>query len=145
MLCVAESAWTCQLIPPFNEHGLLPPGVHLASLEEVSDRLGHQSELRRVQIESLGWLCDSAKRAGVLRLVINGSFVTEILEPNDIDCVLLIGRGFPADVEAESELLTGFPFLEIQLVQEVAFRVLVESFFATDRLYHRKGMIEVCL
>jgi len=94
-------------------------------------------------MESIGWLYDSARRAGVVRLVINGSFVTEVLEPNDVDCVMLIGPSFPSDLDAESELLAGFPFLEIQLVREPAFRVLVESFFATDRFHRPKGMIEV--
>jgi len=49
------------------------------------------------------------------------------------------------DADAEAELLAGFPFLEIQLVQDLAFRVLVESFFATDRHHRPKGMIEVAL
>jgi len=131
------------LIPPFNADGFLPPGLHRASLQEVAARFGQQSELRRVQMESIGWLYDSARRAGVVRLVINGSFVTEVLEPNDVDCVMLIGPSFPSDLDAESELLAGFPFLEIQLVREPAFRVLVESFFATDRFHRPKGMIEV--
>ena len=34
-----------------------------------------------------------AKRAGVQRLIINGSFVTAIVEPNDVDCVLLPSAG----------------------------------------------------
>jgi hypothetical protein len=35
-----------------------------------------------------------ASRAGVQRIVLNGSFVTDIMEPNDVDCLLLVGRGF---------------------------------------------------
>ena len=73
------------------------------------------------------------------RSVINGSFVTEVLEPNDVDCVMLIGPNFPSDTAAQSAPLAGFPFLEIQLVQDPAFRVLVESFFATDRYLRPKG------
>jgi hypothetical protein len=46
---------------------------------------------------------------------------------------------------ASPRALAGFPFLEIQPVQESAFRVLVQSFFATDRHYRPKGMIEVLL
>jgi hypothetical protein len=83
------------MIPPFDEHGYLPPGVHPATLEDVEARFGYGSELRRVQAESLRWLVDAASRAGVFRLVINGSFVTDVLEPNDVDCALLIGPGFP--------------------------------------------------
>jgi hypothetical protein len=81
------------MIPPFNEHGYLPTGVHQATLDEVDVRFGKESEVRRVQMESLRWLADLARRVGVERLVINGSFVTDLLEPNDVDCVLLCTLG----------------------------------------------------
>jgi hypothetical protein len=133
------------LIPPFSDDGLLPPGIHRASLQEVAERFGQESEIRRVQMESIGWMHDAARRAGALRVVINGSFVSDVLEPNDVDCALLIGASFPTDAHAEAELLAGFPFLEIQLVQEPAFRVLVGYFFATDRYHRPKGMIAIAL
>jgi hypothetical protein len=76
-------------------------------------------------------------------VILNGSFVTEVLEPNDVDCVLLIGPRFPQDSGAESELLVGLPFLEIALVDQEAFTLLTETFFSTDRQYIKKGMIEV--
>jgi hypothetical protein len=85
------------------------------------------------------------QRAAVLRLVINGSFVTDALEPNDVDCVLLIGPGFPRDPEAERELIAGLPFLELNLVNQADFDLLVDDFFATDRESHGKGMVEVTL
>lgn len=133
------------MIPPFNEHGYLPPGIHPATLDEVAARFGSESELRRVQLESLGWLLDLARRAGVLRVVINGSFTTEVFEPNDVDCVLLIGPGFPRDKAAEAELVAGLPFLEISMVSQVDFDLLVEKFFATDRQAVPKGMVEIVL
>ena len=131
------------MIPPFDERGYLPPGVHSATLDEVEARFGCESEMRRVQMESLRWLVDLADRAGVARLVINGSFVTEVFEPNDVDCVLLIEAGFPRDKAAEAELVAGLPFLELNLVTQADFDVLVEKFFATDRHSVPKGMVEV--
>ena len=61
-------------------------------------------------MESLRWLVELADRAGVDRLVINGSSVTDVLESNEVDCVLLIGADFPRDTAAETELLAGLPF-----------------------------------
>jgi hypothetical protein len=133
------------MIPPFDEHGYLPAGIHPATLDEIETRFGCESELRRVQMDSLRWLIDVARRAGVVRLVLNGSFVTEVFEPNDVDCVLLIGEGFPQDQAAEAELLAGLPFLEINLVSQADFDFLVEQFFATDRHSVVKGMVEVIL
>jgi len=96
-------------------------------------------------MESLRWLVDLARRAGVARLVINGSFTTEAFEPNDVDCVLLVEAGFPRDEAAEAELVSGLPFLEINLVSQADFDVLVDTFFATDRQLLAKGMVEVIL
>jgi len=94
---------------------------------------------------SLRWLVDLAIRAGMQRLVINGSFVTDELEPNDVDCVLLAGDEPPRDPTVERDLLAGLPFLDIQVVDQVAFDWLVGSFFAAARDLVRKGMIEVIL
>jgi len=130
------------VIPPFDQSGFLPPGIYPATLEEVQARFGRHSELRRVQMESVRWMVELAIRAGVQRIVLNGSFVTDIMEPNDVDCVLLTGQGFPKDPAAETELRAGLPFLEIALVQRRRFERLVR-FFATDRLDVPKGMVEI--
>jgi len=133
------------MIPNFNEHGYLPPGLHGATLDEIEKKFGRRSEVRRLQMESLRWLIDAATRAGVKRVVLNGSFVTDAVEPNDVDCVLLIEAGFPEDAAAEAELRMGFPFLDVQLTEADAFECLVAHFFATDRYFTAKGMIEVIL
>ena len=133
------------MIPVFNDDGYLPAGVHRATLDEVAARFGQETELRRVQMQSLGWLIDLARRAGALRLIVNGSFVTDWPEPNDVDCVLLIGAAFPRDAEAEKELLDGLPFVELKIVGPEDFALFVEHIFASDRLAVPKGMIEVVL
>jgi hypothetical protein len=133
------------MIPAFNDDGYLPPGVHQATLEEVAARFGRDPELRRVQMDSLRWLVDLARRAGALRLIVNGSFATDRAEPNDVDCVLLIGPGFPHDAAAEKELLDGLPFIELKMVGAEDFTLLVERIFASDRQAMPKGMIEVVL
>src|SRR4051812_32862036 len=101
------------MLPDFTERGYLPPGIHPASLTEIIERFGNGSELRRVQAESLAWAVDLARRAGAKRIVVNGSFVTETNDPNDIDCVLLIDASFPHDPIAEAELIAGLPFANL--------------------------------
>src|SRR5262245_58052290 len=113
------------MIPEFDNRGYLPAAVHRATLEDVAGLFRHASELRRVEMQSLRWLVDLARRAGVSRLVVNGSFVTNIDEPNDVDCVLLVGPEFPRDATAEAELCAGLPFIEMQLVDEVGWNYMV--------------------
>jgi len=131
------------MISPFSSEGYLPPGLHQASVDEIGERFGREPELRRVQMESLRWMIELARRAGVERIVVNGSFVTDKLEPNDVDCVLLVGTGFPRDGSAEAELLSGLPFVNMELVDQQGFDQLTGKTFATDRDLVPKGMIEV--
>jgi hypothetical protein len=131
------------MIPAFDEFGYLPAGIHPATLDEIDARFGQLSELRRVQMESVRWMVDLARRAAAQRIILNGSFVTDIMEPNDVDCVLLVGRGFPQDQDAEAELRAGLPFLDIQIVRRRRFDKLVKLFFATDRFHVPKGMVGV--
>src|SRR3954464_10036995 len=83
-----------RMIPLLDDDDYLPPGIHSADLDEIETRFGRESALRQVEMESIRWLVDLAGRAGVQRIVINGSFVTAVLDPNDVDCALLIGPGF---------------------------------------------------
>jgi len=133
------------MIPPFNEHGSLPPGVHSATLDEIDARFGHLSELRRVQMESVRWMVDLAVRAGARRVVLNGSFVTDIMEPNDVDCVLLFLPGKRRDDQAFDELQVGLPFLDVAIADQAAFNEFVDQVFSADRHDTPKGMIEVIL
>ena len=131
------------MIPDFDIDGFLPPGIHPATLEEIRDRFGGLSEIRRAQLQSVEWMTDLAARAGIRRIVLNGSFVTNIIEPNDVDCVLLVTPGQIQDTMAEDELVQGLPFLDIALVGQRDFDYFVHRFFAVDRMLRRKGMIEV--
>lgn len=132
------------MIPPFDDSGYLSPGIHPATLEEIAARFGSATELRRVQMESIRWMVDLARRAGVRRIVLNGSFVTDIMEPNDVDCVLLASPTLE-DEAAEEQLQGVLPYLDIDLVRPDDFDYLVNRFFAFDRLQGVKGMIEVIL
>jgi hypothetical protein len=131
--------------PPFNDDGYLPSGLHPATVAQIAKRFGKASELRRAEMESIGWLVDAARRAGVRRLVVNGSFVTDRLEPNDVDCLLLVGDDYPVDPAADDELAAGLPFLDIKRVRLDEFNLFVQEIFATDRDHIPKGMIEVVL
>jgi hypothetical protein len=135
------------MIPAFVDHGYLPPGIHPATLDEIRERFGSESEVRRVQMESLGWLVELSRRAGVLRLVINGSFTTDAYEPNDVDCALLAATQDLNEsiTEAEAELRTGLPFLDIHLVGEEEFVGLINRVFSTDCFMNPKGIVEIIL
>jgi len=78
-------------IPAFDEHGLLPVGVHDCTLDEIRLRFGaFQASDRRPQLwVRLKEFLAEAKASGiVVSVVVDGSFVTVEPEPNDIDLIV---------------------------------------------------------
>jgi hypothetical protein len=92
-------------IPALGTNGLLPPGVHTCTLQEIRERFGSfkRSELRSRLFERLEAFAREAKSGGIVRaLIANGSFVTDEPKPNDIDLadVLPAGHDFRAHLGA---------------------------------------------
>ena len=131
------------MIPPFDDVGNLPPGIHPATLEEIADRFGSGSEIREAQMQSIRWLMELVVRAGIRRVILNGSFVTDIIEPNDVDCLLVAGDGVPNDPTADAEIRDGLPYLDIQIGGQEEFVFFTTFRFARSRDHELKGMIEV--
>jgi len=127
-----------------TSEGILPPGVHPAELTEVLARFGRISEIRAAQSQSLEWLVPLCKAGGVIRLIVNGSFVTSTTDPNDVDCVLLMGPDYNELSESAAELERGLPFLSLQIVRQPQFDDVLR-FFATDRDRFGKGLVEIIL
>jgi hypothetical protein len=78
-------------------------------------------------MESVRWMLTLAVRAGVQRVVLNGSFISDIIEPNDVDCVLLLGSQTRENRSARRELRKGIPFLDIAAVRDKAFEEYVRG------------------
>ena len=90
-------------IPPLDEHGLLPAGVHDCTLEEIRARFGSfQGTDRRTRLfQKLQELVAEARAVKFCRsLLVDGSFVTAKLDPNDIDLVLVL----PLDHDIKADL-----------------------------------------
>jgi hypothetical protein len=72
------------MIPIFNSRGSLPPGVHETSMAEIEDRLAF-NEHRKRMVQGLKQVVKNLGAAGVNRVWVDGSFVTNKPEPGDID------------------------------------------------------------
>ena len=81
-------------LPALNQWGTLPPGIHDASLEELADRFGGSSH-RQQLLEGLCRYHEELSRWPLAQAVlVDGSFVTDEPEPNDIDVVLVLPDGY---------------------------------------------------
>jgi predicted nucleotidyltransferase len=94
-------------LPDFNEFGDLPEGTHPASLAEVIARFGPGTVQRMAVTERLQRIHQLASATGCLdRLIIFGSYVSDVSEPNDIDVILVMQNDFRSeDCPAESAVL----------------------------------------
>lgn len=73
------------MVPEFQQDGNLPPGIHLASLEEIESRFAWNDHRQRL-LSGLRRAIVALRAAGCRRLYLDGSFVTSKACPSDYDC-----------------------------------------------------------
>ena len=120
-------------IPNLEPSGFLPPGIHDCTLSELRERFGtfQGSDLRSKLFAKLEEFIAEAKRSGIVRgLIVNGSFVTAKLAPNDIDVIIVVAgtHDFAADLSP-----TEYNILSKQRVRRR---------FGFDLLVAREGSLE---
>ena len=144
-------------IPDLNHDGLLPPGVHSCTLDEVQARFGsfRLSDQRPRLFSALLELVAELRRSDLFAaVVLDGSFVTEVAAPNDIDLILVLKRTHdwkrdPAmheyNVLSRSRLRRRFGFDAFLAVDgDIDYGEMVEFFGGVrDNPDVRKGMLRI--
>ena len=80
----ATQCYRWVMIPQFDADGLLPPGIHWATWDEVTATFGNTPWRRRL-LDGLEMAIDNLRQAGCRTVYIDGSFVTSKEVPNDFD------------------------------------------------------------
>ena len=88
------------MLPSFNDDGVLPPGIWPCEMAELAQRFAvFRRTDRRLrlygQLENL--LRETLRTGVVVEVIIDGSFVTDKDEPNDIDLILGLPSGYDLD------------------------------------------------
>jgi hypothetical protein len=142
------------VIPEFTASGLLPEGIHPATLDEVQERFGG-NERRRKLLAGLVSALLLLRAAGCRRVYINGSFVTAKERPNDVDVCWDI-EGVDADAlddvffdfadgRAAQKARFGCEFFPAQTPEGVTGRAFLEFFQIDKQAGEPKGIIELKL
>lgn len=78
-------------MPEFNHNGLLEPGVHPMTVEQIKEFFGY-NERRRILIGELERFIRVAETCGmrIIKMIIDGSFITDKQQPGDIDLYFII-------------------------------------------------------
>ena len=90
-------------IPAFDEHGLLPSGIHECTLDDIKRTFGafRDTDRRPSLFARLEAFFAEVKAARLVRkIVVNGSFVAAKFDPNDIDLIIVV----PADHDFSADL-----------------------------------------
>lgn len=142
------------MIPDFLADGYLPAGLHLATKSEVLIRFGSSTRRRqRLALRLQRWL-ELGRSIGAKRFLLDGSFVTSIGEPNDVDAVIWLPTDFASRVshgdlnaiELETMLLTRHPEEIFAAEDRRDWNEWVEFFSRTrEDDFRRKGLVEVKL
>ena len=134
------------MLPAFDEFGLLPPGIHKCTVSELIERFGSGSGERIVEMSELSQFIEAARIAGARRLLVNGSFVTNKLAPNDVDVVILPSASSPGPMKRLDDDELVWSFLQIIVAADDAdFEAWANLQFATDRNKRPNGVVEVQL
>src|SRR5260370_42345030 len=72
------------MIPPFDDDGNLPPGIHAATWNELERRYG-PTRHRRSLLKGLRTALGILRKVECRRVYVNGSFVTAKRAPQDFD------------------------------------------------------------
>ena len=142
------------MIPPFDEDlGYLPPGIHWATWDELSECCGTNSR-RRELLAGLRAAAENLRDAGCRTLYLDGSFASTRdipgdydgcwdpmgVDPDLLDPVLLDFR--PGRI-AQKIKFGGELFISSEI--EGASGLVFEEFFQTDKEGNVKGIIAIDL
>lgn len=142
-------------LPEFNEFGDLPAGVHPASFSEVVMRFGVGTAQRKAVTDRLQRVYKLAEATGHLdRMLLFGSYVTDVEQPNDVDLILVMRNDFRSEeCPAESSVLFDHARAHDELGASVFWvrpdMLLSEpleqflAFWQTKRDGRRRGVVEI--
>jgi hypothetical protein len=142
-------------LPAFNEFGDLPEGSYPATFDEVVARFGAGSSQRQTVTDRLLRIYQLVLATGQLdRLVVFGSYVSDVDQPNDVDVILVMRNEFRSeDCPAESLVLFDHARADRELGASVFWvrpdMLLGEpleqflAFWQTKRDGRRRGVVEI--
>ena len=146
-------------IPDFNEHGLLPEGVHDCELEELRQRFGsfQATDRRVILFQKLLQLLQDLQHADLCEsVIVDGSFTTDTPLPNDIDLIIVYPVGYELSAELsffqynatnKSRLRKRYGFDVFSVLQDSPLYFQQVEFFSRVKLDKtiRKGMLRITL
>lgn len=141
-------------IPDFGSDGYLPAGIWACTEPEATFRFGSSSPRRRRLVIRLRRWIELGRMVGAKRLLLDGSFVTAKVDPEDVDAVIdlppmfsvMVDQGVVAALELEQMILTRRPEELFAAEDDSDWQAWCEYFTRTREADgRRKGILEIVL
>lgn len=117
----------------FNEIGNLPPGSHEVTFDDAKEFFVNAFPDSKTRLQNWNCFIEYVKNLiniGIkdMQLWIDGSFVTNKINPNDIDCVIYIGIQILNSLNAQQQSILS----EVLIPGNVESREIIKDAFHTD-------------
>ena len=142
------------VIPKLQQDGTLPVGIHPATLKEVVRMFGLGSPRRAELKVALDGFIDRARKAGIQKVLIDGSFVTRKREPRDVDVAVFVdeeyairlGKGDPHALWIKQKAEEDPPrLIDVLVAVDAEEWDSWGRFYMRDPWFANKGLLEVRL
>jgi len=132
-------------IPPFQASGALPPGDHEATLGEIEERFCLNYRRRKIY-QGLTYVAGELVSHNVSKIWVDGSFVTEKVNPRDVDVAYEVPDGADPDdwgwlSPARQHDLKKFH--SVHLFPDWPGQPQMKDFFSRDENGNLKGIIRL--
>jgi hypothetical protein len=132
------------VIPPLRTDGTLPPGVHLATLDELLAVFPPVNEQRQLLNDAVRRATEELVRLDPsLVILVDGSYVTRKAEPNDVDLLIISAHYTERKLIAFLDQVCPVEAvsLDVNVEPQIPNRIL--DLFTTARSGQEKGIVRV--
>ncbi len=131
-------------MPTLRRNGTLPRGVHPATMAEVLQAYPSINQQRQILNDSLQRaVIELRKLEPTLVIFVDGSYITNKAEPNDVDLLIKIDRFLETEIIDYLEQACPVEAVSLDINVEPTTQTYLFDLFTTDDLGRAKGIIQI--
>ena len=132
------------MIPKRRSDGTLPPGVYQATIAEILAAYPPVNQQRQILNDSLQRAVEELRKLDPsLVIFVDGSYVTQKAEPNDVDLLIVTTRFSARRIIGYLDQVCPVEAVSLDITVEPALPSIVFDLLTETRRGRRKGIIQL--
>ena len=132
------------MIPKRRPDGTLPPGVYQATIAEILAAYPPVNQQRQILNDSLQRAVEELRKLDPsLVIFVDGSYVTQKAEPNDVDLLVVTTRFSARRIIGYLDQVCPVEAVSLDITVEPALPSIVFDLLTETRRGRRKGIIQL--